>query len=390
MATEPFVLVAPVPDITSALLYWTHVRFYRATSLTGAASLLSTTALVAGQPTYTYSDTTADPALEYWYEWCYYNSGTTQESARSRREPYGAAPVLTRANLRQQLANLFGVYGRPRRQHTFPGASGTTTGAGTATTTVCSAYIGARWNDNAFRDWYLLGASGSEQGNHRQVSALDVVTGTFTHDAFGTGVGNAQTFELYGELTPEEWNECLDEGRRDVWTPTWWPVTGIASQTEYPLPSFLHSTQQVQQVRYQSGSTARQDTLRVGADYEVRGVEGGGTLLYLASGLAPTASLRVEAYRPLPKLVSDSDSLTLSEPLQRLLLVSAAIVACRRLEFALSPLVEDRTNWERRKAMLDEERQARDAEANEWKQQARVLRAPLSGYAGARGPRVWW
>src|SRR5690606_26403829 len=100
--------------------------------------------------------------------------------------PYAGIPVYTRETLRRLVANKLLLFGRPRRNHTFPGPSGTTTGAGSTTTVVCAEYISSRYHSESWKGWMLLATSGSASGQEREVTSFTEGTGTFTTDAFGT------------------------------------------------------------------------------------------------------------------------------------------------------------------------------------------------------------
>ena len=387
-----------VANPTAALVDYDQVRIYRAASETGAGSVVSTQSLASTQTNYDYQDTTG--VLTSWYYFTLYNSSSADESQASERMPAANAEVVTLATLVRETANVFGLFGRPRRQHTFPGPSGTTTGAGSTTTTVCSSFISSLWRSDHFQGWALLATSGTESGNWRYVTdGLNTASGTFTHDAFASGVGSGADFDLYGLLAPEEWTECLFGPRGaylDVWTyveeaisgPT--PDAGDTAQTLFSLPAWFEAQEQVVGLTRYRGTTLRGEQLDRGQAYEVREQAGGGVALYIPAGLGSEQVYYVEGYRRLPKLNARTDTLLLSRQQQRLLVVSAAMRAAQRIEQSLiGGVTADGRAWDRRMNDLEAERRDLASENGAWKRLASPRRQAFVPVAGGRfGPRL--
>lgn len=388
-----------VPNPTAALVDYDKVRLYRAASETGAGSLLTTQSLVSTQTNYSYQDTAG--ALTSWYYYTLYNSSSLDESQPSERVPAGTAEIVTLATLVREVANVFGLFGRPRRNHTFPGPSGTTTGAGSTTTTVCSAYISSLWRSDHFQGWALLATSGTESGNWRYVtSGVNTASGTFTHDAFATGVGSGADFDLYGELTPEEWTDCLfgDRGAfLDVWTYVEEAIAGntpaanTSGQRLYTLPTWFEAPEQVLGLTRFTGTTLRAEQLERGVLYEVRELPGGGIGLYFPSGLPAEQAYYVEGYRRLPKLSARTDTLLISRQQHRLLVLTGAMRAAQRIEQSLiGGLAADMRAWERRLKDLETERRTLAAENSAWKALTTPRRAAMIGVRPVYGMGGAW
>lgn len=375
-------ITIPLPDVDQDLTDgWVSVRVYTATSENGAYSLATTISLVAGQTAYTYNNTAG--AATDWVYHVLYNG--VSEGTPSPVYPVSSAPVLTLGTLRQRVADELTLYGRPKRNSTWPGPSGTTTAAGSTTTTVCSAFISARWATEEFIDWCLLATSGTEDGNWRLVSSFAGGSGTFTHDAFASGVGSGQTFELYGKLTPEEWIACINEQLLDMWLPVRYPIGGLSGQTEYPLPAFFEDEEQILGLATRSGTTLSQHRFAGGVEFLTQPQEGGGVVLYFdISALGANEVAILEGYRHPAKLFDAADTITLSEQNQRILVIGAAQKAAERLAVAVGGLAEDRAAWERRAAKLEARRRVLVAEKGGMWNRTRTVRQDPMVAAGGR------
>lgn len=378
----PVVIANP----TVALEDYDKVRIYRAASETASGSLVSTQSLVTTQTNYGYQDT-AGATTSYYYH-TLYNSSTLDESQPSERRPASNAEIVTLATLVRETANVFGLFGRPRRNHTFPGPSGTTSGAGSTTTTVCSSFISSLWRSDAFQGWALLATSGTESGNWRFItSGITGASGTFTHDAFATGVGSGADFDLYGELTPEEWADCLFGSRGaylDVWTyfeeavAGNTPASGSTAQTIFPLPAWVESPDQIIGLTRRTGTVLRGERLQRGQQFEVREQLGGGMTLYIASGLGAEQVVYVEGYRRLPRLNTRTETIMLSRQQQRLLVVTAAQRAAQRISQSLiGGTVADMRAWDDRTKQLERERVSLAIENGLWKRLAMPRRTEM-------------
>lgn len=387
-------ITVPAPDADAALNDYTHIRLYKSTTgQFGTYTHLGYLTLVSGTTAYTYTDTAG--SVTDWYRYSYYSS--SQETQQSDPSPAPSAPVTTLAALTRRVAWRLGCYGLARRTLSNfvgldPGASGTTTGAGTSTTAVCSAFVGGRWPSDAFKDWFLLATSSTESGNERQITAgLDGTTGTFTTDAFATGVGTAATFELYAELPSGWWAAMVNAAFLDLWTPFRWPLDGISSQTEYPLPYFIEGSRQVERVVYRSGTTLQQHQYDhiAGVTFSVKPLEGGGCYIYLPAGISPNATYFAEGERHPAMLSARTDQIVLSEANQRILVATAAAYAAEQLSLSHSGIDDDRKRWADLRDRLEQVRRGLVADDRQESAAQPIRRSELVGL-GARwgGVRV--
>lgn len=359
------------PDIASDIATFDQLRFYRASSQTGSGSVVNTATLVAGTTSYQYQDTSG--LATDWYYHTLFNSSSSQESTATERIPATNAPVYSRQTIRQMLADRLGCYGKPLRNYTFPGSSGTTTGAGSSTTVVCSTFISGRWATNQWVDWFLRATSGTESGNERLVTSFTAASGTFTTDAWGTGVGNSATFELYMLRPSSWWDQRIDQARRDVWTPFRAPLDGIQSQLEYVLPWYVEDPEQVLGMSYRQGTTIRQGRFTGGQPLNIRSLEDGGCFLFLDTPLAANSVYFLEGYRHPAAFISDTDTKFLTEQNLELLLITACMRACEQLLIEqVGGSGENRAVWEGKYRKYEADRRALLRETGDWKR----LRSP--------------
>ena len=326
--------IIPIPDIAQAIIDYGSgalIKVYRATSQTGTFSHQSglNATLVANTHAYTISDTSG--LTTSWYKHSLSNLAATVESELSPAYPALNAPVVTKLTLVQRAAYLIGMYGLIPGEHTFPGASGTTTSSGSTTTAICSSYADTEYPDRQFKDWYLRMTSGTDSGQERRIASLDETTGTFTVSRAFTGTtGTSATFELWGGLTGSEWREMLNNALLDLWTPFRWPFAAVADQTQYPLPYWIESRKQVQALEQVSGTDIREHTLSGGTHYLVQVLEGGGTYLYLPNA-STNITYELVGERHPAALVADTDTLVISEINQRTLVTGCAARAALRI-----------------------------------------------------------
>jgi len=358
----PLIRVA-VPEITEVLDDWTSLRLYRASSRAGSYSVITTWTLAAATTAYTYEDTAGSATS--WYKTAYYHTGTLAESELSEAFPALEAPLLTRQTLRQQVADMLGLYGRPAGSHTFPGASGTTTGAGTSTTVVCSDYNDSLYPTTKFKGWFLHLTSGDRVNEERRVSGLS--SGTFTVSRAYTGApGSSVTFELYGELTAVEWSQSINEALLHIWTPFNYPLAGIANQTQYVLPAYIEGREQIMRLVRVTGSTIREHRLTAGQEFLVTPSEGGGCTLYLPSGIGAQSIYELQGFRHPAPLDTDAQTIALSEQMADILKIGAACRSAKRLSERGGLALADREHWRARMDALEAERQARMREVGFW------------------------
>ena len=360
-----------VPNIASDIASFDTLRIYRATTQSGTGTLIRSETLVASDTVYTYQDTAG--LATSWYYSNLFNSVTSDVTADGPRIPAVNAPVITRQTIRQHLAYRLGCYGLPLRDYTFPGESGTTTGAGTATTVVSSTFISGRWATNQWVDWYLRATSGTESGNERLITSFTAASGTFTTDAFTTGVGTTNTFELYMMRPSSWWNQRIDHARRDIWVPFRAPLDGIASQLEYALPWYVEDPEQVLGMTYRTGTTIRQARYTGGQTLNIRPLEDGGCFLFLDSPLSENSVYFLEGYRHPAAFISDTDTKILTEQNLDLLLITACMRAAEQLMIEqVGGSGENRAIWEGKYRKYEADRRALLRETSDW----RRLRSP--------------
>lgn len=382
-----------VPDIDQALVDWTHLRLYRATSPGGTFALVVGAGLpiplVPRQHGYFYQDTTATSATTtYYYRVSRYNVQTLAESVLSEPIPSGNAPLVTRAELRQRAALKLGMYMVPPREFTFPGPSGTTTGAGSATTLVCAQYSSSLLDANQYRSYTVLLTSGTYAGVERQVDSL--AGGTFTMaDPFPGAPGISVTFEGYGTLTATEWNLAIDEARLSMWQPLEETIAAVAdpagnwTETEFALPPYIESADQVTRMETRTGSTARAHTLVGGYDYLLNANATGGVTLYLPGGVGSTARLTLRGWRNPPPLTADSDAVALSPRLREVFEAAVLWRAARRIAEK-----DPSDRWQQKAATLDLRRKALMRSFGERRDRGRRIRhSPMVAIGGGRGRR---
>lgn len=377
-----------IPNIASDIATFTTLRIYRCTSQTSTTTLINSPTLVAGTTQYQYQDTSG--LLTSWYTWNLFDGGSNT-TTDAERFPAVNAPAWDRATLRQLVADRLGLYGKPKRGLAMPAVSGTTTGAGSSTTAVDSTYISGRWETNAFRDWYLLATSSTESGNERLITSFTAASGTFTTDAFATGIGSGATIEIYGMRPSTWWTERVNDGLWDLWVPVRSPLDGITSQTEYALPWYFEDPEQILGLTYRTGDTIRQGRFYGGRDLVLKPLDGGGVFAYLEDSIAANSVYFLEGYRHPSKLISDTDVVILSEQNKNILVITAAMRAAQRIaQEQVGGSTENRAIWERKWLQLEDERKAINAETGDWKR----LRSPRQtsmvdvGYGGGNPSRA--
>lgn len=352
--------VVAVADIDGVMVDFDKLRVYRAASRYGSGSLITTHTLVDGTTAYTYQDT-AGTSTD-WYYYTYYNSSSTNESQASGRWAATTTPVVTRAEIRQRAAAYMDAYLLPHGDYTFPGASGTTTGAGSSTTVVCSTYADSLVASRDYRNIYLLLTSGSYAGQERRVTTFAEGSGTFTVSrAYGGTTGNSVTFEGYKLAETAMWNREINEALLDVFTPFQIVIGGIQDRTTYTLPSYVEKESWIDTVNRQTGDDLYEHGLLAKRDFEVTEMPGGGVDLYFAHGLGANQVYIVRGVRhpdPInPAYAGDTSTFSLSdERQQQLVLTTVTNIAGKIARGGFSGLVEDRSQWEKKYQMYERER----------------------------------
>lgn len=239
-----------VPDDEQAItLGWTHVRIFWASNETANAALVSTQELVAGQHDYSYNKT--DAAATDWAEWCYYNEDTDTEGPRSERVPIGP-PQISRKRIRQGVGRRLGMC----RVLTVLDAP-----APTATAFAAQELIDADASSSLYCNQFVRFTVGAEVGNSRRVRDVGTgyapSTGVLTVNAFETGPGDGDEFELWIPARGQDPSVLVDEAINTVAHRIWWEDThylatdsGIA---EYVLPQIIRA-ETVKGVRWAAGS----------------------------------------------------------------------------------------------------------------------------------------
>lgn len=348
-------LIIPVPEIDAVMADYTSIRVYRSSSQGGTYTLQTTITLVADDTVYSYQDLTG--SATDWARYSFYNTSTLNESALSEPVPYAGVPVYTRETLRRLVANRLRLFGRPRRNHTFPGPSGTTTGAGSTSTVVCDEYVGTRYSSDAWKGWMLLATSGSADGQEREVTSFAEGTGTFTTDIFANAVDTGATFDLYGEFTSTEWTEFVNEALLDLWLPFRFPIAGVLNQREYPLPEFITDPSQIKRMVQQTGETINEHQYTPGQQFDIFARDGGGWTMYMGHGLPENSIWYLEGIRNPSELTSDSSTIALNDQLLRLVTVTGAQKAAASLAMPYSA-ADDREMYEQLASRLEIERRA--------------------------------
>ncbi len=377
MADAPLITIA-VGEIDDAYADYTSIRLYRATTIGGSYSVITTLTLVDGQTAYTYEDTSGTAGGTDWYKWSFYHTGTTAESASSEPFPPGLAPMLTRQELRRRSAFELLCYLLPGTTYSWPGASGTSTGAGSTTTLVDSAYVNSLTPTLAYTGAFVLLNGGSASGQERQVASFDKVTGTFTlTPAYSASTGNGTTWDGYRYLGSSAWNECIEQARKHVWVPFFYPIGGISQQTTYQLPYWIERDDQVLGFSQQLGDTIDQHRYASTSSFRIRQDGSGGTVLDVPNGLAANSLYRLEGVRNPPPYTADTGASggiwPLSEQQRRLWTLWTVVEACQRIAQTHSSTAEDRSTWQGRLV--------------QWSQEAKRLSQDINPWNRARSPR---
>jgi hypothetical protein len=329
-----------VEDIASVLASYDKVRLYRATSQTGAASLVTTITLVTDTRLYTYTDTAAAPTD--WYEVEYYNSSTAAVSARSTRWPASQPVTTSLLKLRQTVADEMGAY-----------ASGTTTGAGAAngTTVVDSTSVDLALTGEEYIGGWLQITSGANSGQLRRVSGYDQTTGTFTVSrGFTAQVASGVTWSWYNYLQPSEYDDCINDClSRLLYEDVWDFVAAGDDQVRYTLPYYLQNLLEVLDLAVRDdheGDDATWTLLQPG-DYWVEYIGGVHSIVFAA---APGVGnvYRARLLRPYSRLTSDTDT-TQADPL--VVEAGAQVQAYLRLIKKARPN-QDVSVWKERLALV--------------------------------------
>jgi hypothetical protein len=385
-----------VPDIDAVLEDYESIQLERAASYGGSYALVTTITLVADDTEYSYRD--ASGVATSYYRYRYYHS--TGPVASSYSEPFAAsfAPTTTRQELRQRAAYRLGAgqaYGVPPTEFTFPGPSGTTTGAGSTTTIVCSTFASSSFMDTGsataskvFDGWFIRITSGAQAGTERRVAdaGLNESNGTFTvSPAWAGAPGSGVTFELYGcGLSSSEWDQFLDAARVDLWYPTEVVITGVQSQTEYPLPYWIEREDQILGLAQRTGATLAQHRYDRGYEFQTLPQEGGGVVLYLPGGISANSVWTLECQRHPAPFTSDTAAVPLAEQYQKVWWLTAAMRAAQAKAQSPLGMTEQTKFWgERFKALSDE----LDSFVSQigWKKQAPARRRPMVAVGGG----VW-
>lgn len=388
-------ITVPIPNIDSALEDFTQAQLERASSYGGSYSLITTFTLASGDTEYSYRDSSGTASS--WYRWRFYNP--TGPVASSYSEPFAAsfAPTTTRQELRQRAAYRLGLYGVPPAEWTFPGPSGTSTGAGSTTTVVCSTYADSAFQDTGsstaskiFDGWYLYVSSGDQSGKERRVAdgGLNQSNGTFTVGAaFAGAPGSGVTFELYaGGISASMWNTFLEAARVDLWYPAEVTITGVASQTEYALPYWIEREEQVLGFAQRTGDTLAQHRYQRGYGFELIPQEGGGVLLYLPNGISANSVWTLECQRHPAPFTSDTAAVPLAEQYQRVWWLTAAMRAAQYKAQQPMETTEHLKMWQQRWKELNDELRSVVSEIG-WRKQAPARRRPMVAAGGGRwGP----
>lgn len=364
----------PLPD-NDALMSAGHttLRLYRATARQGTYAVVGTAALVAG--TSVYSFTVASGALTDWYYHVPYTGSVEGQAS----EPYPATqqPVYSQLDMLRLAADDLLLFGRVPGGETWPGPSGTTTAAGTATTVVCSDFADTRFADTDFVDWYLRLNGGTYAGQERRLRgtpALDPNNGAFTVSrAFGGAPGSSVTFDLWGQLSYAEWRDCLTYGFQDipyegVWAFTTPTAAGTPANTTVDGPYWIARKEHVLTVELRSGTTLEQYTyLLPDRDIRIRNRAGGGVTFFTPNGLPQNTVYIVRAMRTPPQLRSESEAIPLADAYLRLIVVTTGMRACRRiLRAQQGGSAEDRSAWRQRLTDLENERRTLVADLAPW------------------------
>ncbi len=377
MADAPLITIA-VGEIDDAYSDYTSIRLYRATTLTGSYSVITTIALVDGQTAYQYEDTAGTVGGTDWYKHSFYHTGTTAESALTEPYPPGLAPMLTRQELRRRAAYEAQCFLVPATTYSWPGPSGTTTGAGTSTTLVDSSYLNSLTPTLAYTGAFLLLNGGSASGEERQVASFAKASGTFTlTPAYSAAPGSAVAWDGYRYLGSSSWNECVEQARKHVWVPFFYPIGGLSQQTTYQLPYWIERDEQVIGFSQQLGDTIDQHRYVSAGSFRIRQDGSGGTVLNVPHGLAANSLYRLEGVRNPPPFTADTGTSgglwPLSEQQRRLWTLWTVVEACQRIAQTHSSSAEDRSAW--------------DARLVKWSQEAKKLSQDINPWNRARSPR---
>lgn len=193
---------------------YTTINLYRDTSPDGSFSTLAgTTALVAAQLDYTFSD--ADGTANSWYRYTLYDSVNSVESAFS--EPF--RPLgLTLLTVRLEAARRAGA-----------GFDGTTTTTATDGTylqdaTLIDAGIDAKFLESAWV--YFPNAAAADRMRRVKPDGFDPATGKLSWDsarAVGTNVASGTSYQVFLLLPPKRhagfafsWDDAVREGMQEV------------------------------------------------------------------------------------------------------------------------------------------------------------------------------
>ena len=384
----------PVENLDAVLEDFNRIRLYKASTRTGSYSLLTTLTLATDDTAYEYQDT--DGVSTDWYRWSYYHATTTLESAQSEPEPAAGALVVTRQTLRRMVAHELNMYALPEGDYTFPGPSGTSTATGAATTVVCDEFADSLYNESVqFVGHHLLLNSGTYANEVRRIASLTKASGTFTlARALAGASGSGVTFDIYAQRPPAWWNHQLfGEGagaHLAVNVPFRFPIVGRRPssteglETEFRLPYYVESRDQVIRVTLKRGTVLASSELSPESDYELIAEEGGGVTLYRPGGFAENEVYLVEGYRHLAPLGADTETVTLSELQQRLLIVAAAVNVLSAL-MQQPNLGETDASWEPLLKKKEEERGRLITENNLWVEMANPRPGPMVAAGGGYG-----
>lgn len=352
-----FQVTVNVPDEETVDGTYATIRPARSTAPNGAWTPLSDHTLVDGTRQYSQVDTSG--LITSWYSYILRTGGGV-ESRRSEAVPAMAGQVYTLLELVRRTAYRIDCFGMRPTATSFPAASGTVTSNSTAAAAavIDSAYKNTLLTPEFWRRRWLRFNDGDNSGAERQIALFDPSTGKFiVSSEFSNTVDTNDTFDVYALYQWQNWVEWVNQARGKIWVPFDWPLVGIQSQTEYVLPGFIQSADQITNVNRRSGEVLHQHSWMGDAVPELRTMENGRVMAIFTGAPSDNDVYYIRGRRNPPRLLDATDAWVLSEEQMEMVVVTAAVEACRHIATQHPSVAEDRSMWLGRLKLLEDQRE---------------------------------
>lgn len=302
-------LILPLSDVDAligtAANQFDSLRLYRASSRGGTYTLVTTITLVAGDTSYSYTDTTG--LTSSWYKVTLYNSVLVTETDIAEAEPFPAArDITTLKELRQKIIRNFGgeVY---------------TPSAFAAQSVTLPDVVDSGDDDDYFSGWHIFRPSAASSVDYDRRVTVEAA-GVLTHGGRAysdTTVGSEEVELCNLDIPLTVMNDKVGDGLLNARFISRYEFGAAASILQYSLPNFVEGAEFVVEAWIRFGTTV--DSYRweqlgaAGRWWKVRG-SNFQCVLDIGPARGDNEVLALDVWRPGEKLVGETD-FTVVQPL---------------------------------------------------------------------------